>query len=133
MSRSTAPVPGGELEYAVLRALWDLRKASAREIHELVGKRDGLVYTTTTKVLDRLHEKGLVSRRRMGKAFVYAARVKRADVERRRARGMLKRLFGGDPEPALASLVDAVEAIDPDLLRQLARAVEARRRSRRGS
>jgi len=132
MTRST-PVPGGELEYAVLRALWDLRKASAREIHDIVGKRDGLVYTTTTKVLDRLHEKGLVSRRRKGKAFVYSPRVRRADVERRRARGMLNRLFGADPEPALASLVDAVEAIDPSLLRQLARAVEARRRSRRGS
>ena len=132
MTRST-PVPGGELEYAVLRALWDLGKASARDIHEVVGKRDGLVYTTTAKVLDRLREKGLVSRRRKGKAFVYSTSRKRADVERRRAKGMLERLFGADPEPALASLVDAVEEIDPDLLRQLARAIEARRRSRRGS
>jgi hypothetical protein len=33
----------------------------------------------------------------------------------------------------MANLVDAVESIDPDLLDELARQVNARRRSRRGS
>ena len=132
MKRSV-PLPGGNLEYAVLVALWELDSASAREIHARVGEPEGLVYTTIAKVLDRLHAKGLVSRERSGKAFVYRAKVPRELVDRARARAALGRLLGPEPRPAMATLVDAVESMNPKLLDELARVVEARRRSRRGS
>jgi predicted transcriptional regulator len=127
------PTPGGELEHAILRALWELGTASAPEIHRRVCEPSGSVYTTTAKVLDRLHAKGLVSRQRAGKAFVYKATHTREIVERAHVREMLARVLGPDIAPAMANLVDAVESIDPDLLDELARQVNARRRSRRGS
>jgi predicted transcriptional regulator len=127
------PLPGGELEYAVMAALWDLGAASARELHERVGAPTGLVYTTVAKVLDRLHAKGLVSRSMRGNAFVYRAKLAREVVERARTRDVVGRLFGHDPAPAIAPLVEALEDIDPNLLDELAQEVEARRRSRRGS
>jgi len=107
--------------------------ASAREIYQHVGNGDGLAYTTIATVLDRLHEKALVSRKRVGKAFVYRPKVKRETLERARARDVLRRLLRSEPQPAIANLVEAVEAFDPKLLDTLARAVEDRRRSRRGS
>jgi predicted transcriptional regulator len=111
-------------------ALWELGTASAREIHARVGAPDGLVYTTTAKVLDRLHAKGLVGRARAGKAFVYRPAVEREVLERARARDTLGRILGPDPVPALATLVDAVESLDPELLDELARVVAARRKGR---
>jgi len=48
-------------------------------------------------------------------------------------RRFLRGLFEGEPRPALASLVDAVEEIDPELLDQLSRLIAARRRARNGS
>ena len=126
-------LPGGDLEYAVLAKLWELGIASAREIHNQVGEPAGLVYTTTAKVLDRLHDKALVTRERRGKAFIYQARIARDVVERARARTTLSRLLGSRPHAAVATLVDAVESIDPKLLDELERAVAARRRSRRGT
>lgn len=132
MTRSIA-LPGGELEYAVIGALWDLGVASAREIHARVGEPAGLVYTTVATVLDRLHAKGLVTRERVGKAFRYRPKVKRETLERARAKAVLDRLLGSEPRPAMATLVDAFESKDPGLLDELARLVEARRRSRRGS
>lgn len=113
--------------------LWDLGSATGREVHDRVGVPAGLVYTTTAKVLDRLHEKALVSRRRAGRGFVYRARLRREEVESARARSLLRGLLGDAPRPALAGLVDAVESIDPGLLDELGRAVAARRRSRDGS
>jgi predicted transcriptional regulator len=127
------PLPGGELEYAVLVALWDLGAASAREVHARVGEPANLVYTTIAKVLDRLHAKRLVSRERVGKAFVYRPNVRRETLERARAMDLLGRLFGDAPQPAIAMLVEAVESLDPELLDELGRAVAARRRSRRES
>ncbi len=122
-------LPGGDLEYAVLAALWDLGSGTARDIHTQVGARNHLAYTTTAKVLDRLHAKGLVARTLRGKAFVYRAKAKRDHVLRALARKTLARFLGPQPEPAIATLVDAVESVDPKLLDELARLVEARRRS----
>lgn len=126
-------LPGGKLEHAVLVALWELGRASVREIHARVGARAGLVYTTTAKVLDRLFRKGLVSRTRQGQLLVYRPRVARAVVERARMTDALRHSFRAAPRPAIAALVDAVEAIDHELLDELARVVvAARRRARRG-
>ncbi len=47
-------LPGGDLEYAVLAKLWELGSASARDIYSQAGESQGLVYTTTAKVLGRL-------------------------------------------------------------------------------
>jgi predicted transcriptional regulator len=125
-------LPGGDLEYAVLSKLWELGSATARDIHIQVGEPAGLVYTTIAKVLDRLHAKRLVSRERKGMAFIYRPRVARAVVEAARARAFLNRLLGPAPRSAMATLVQAVESIDPKLLDELERAVAARR-SRHGT
>src|SRR2546428_2047871 len=62
LTKPPVPYPGGELEHAVLAALWELEGASAPELHARVGEPRGIVYTTTAKVLDRLHAKRLVRR-----------------------------------------------------------------------
>ena len=60
-------LPADELEYAVLTQLWELGVASVRELHRRLGEPEGLVYTTTAKVVDRLRSKGLVLRQRQRK------------------------------------------------------------------
>jgi predicted transcriptional regulator len=126
-------LPADDLEYAVLAKLWALGVASVRELHEQLGQRERLVYTTTAKVVDRLRIKGLVQRQRRGKAFIYQPRVAQEDVERARARNALSRLFGAAPHAAVAALVEAVDAADPKLLDELERVVAARRKSKHGA
>jgi predicted transcriptional regulator len=126
-------LPSDDLEYDILAKLWELGVGSVRELHEQLGQRDGLVYTTTAKVVDRLREKGLVERQPRGRAFIYRPRVAREDVESARARKAVSRLFGAAPHAAVAALVDAVDAVDPKLLDELERIVIARRRSKDGA
>ena len=133
MTEQDVRLPGGELEYAVLFSVCELGAASARDVHLQVGAADGLAYTTITKVLDRLHVKGLVSRQRKGMAFVYRPRLARRVIELARARVSLRTLLGPTPRPAVATLVDAMESLDPQLLEELDRAVIARRGKRDGS
>jgi predicted transcriptional regulator len=125
-------LPGGDLEYEVLAKLWELGSGSARDIYTQVGEPQGLVYTTTAKVLDRLHAKRLVGRERKGIAFVYRPRVARVLVDNARARQLLTKLLGPAPHSAAATLVDAVESLDPKLLDELAEVIAARRRSKHG-
>ena len=126
-------LPADDLEYAVLAELWQLGVASVRELHDRLGVRQGLVYTTTAKVVDRLREKGLIQRQRKGNAFVYRPRVAREEVERARARNAVNRLLGATPRAAVAALVEAVDDVDPALLDELERAVLARRRAKDGT
>lgn len=128
-------LPSDDLEYDILAKLWELGVGTVRELHEQLGERDGLVYTTTAKVVDRLREKGLIDRQPRGRAFIYRPRVAREEVENARARKAVSRLFGATPAPhaAVAALVDAVDAVDPKLLDELERIVIARRRSKDGA
>jgi BlaI family penicillinase repressor len=123
-------LPGGKLEYAVLLAVWKRGEATTRDIHDDVGVPLDLVYTTTSRVLDRLHAKGLISREKQGKNFLYRAAVARSEVDRAHIARTLVGFFRDEPRPALAHLVEAIESIDPELLDVLALAVDARRRSR---
>lgn len=126
-------LPADDLEYAVLAALWELRVASVRDLHERLGIPAGNVYTTTAKVVDRLRDKGLVTRRREGGAFAYRPAIGRSEVERARARQLLNRFLGPGPRAAVAALVDAVGEIDPRLLEELERAIRDKRRSGHGA
>ncbi len=126
-------LPADDLEYAVLRCLWDLRSASVRELHERVGAPEGLVYTTTAKVVDRLRDKGLIERHRQRGAFVYTPCIQRGVVERARARQLLTRFLGPGPHAPVAALVDAVDDIDPRLLDALELAIQARKGTEHGT
>ncbi|MGH8220576.1 MAG: BlaI/MecI/CopY family transcriptional regulator [Steroidobacteraceae bacterium] len=126
-------LPADDLEYTVLSELWQLGTASVRELHQRLGAPEGLVYTTTAKVVDRLREKGLIQRQRKGNAFLYQSRVAREAVERARARNAVTRLLGSTPQAAVAALVEAVDAVDTSLLEELERAVAARRRAKHGA
>ena len=133
MKKFRVRLPGGDLEYAVLAKLWELGRASGRDLHREIGEPQGLVYTTTAKVLDRLHAKRLVARGRKGATFVYRARVARDVIDSARARAFMGRLLGSTPRTAVATLVDAVESVDPNLTDELAQVIASRLRSKNGT
>jgi predicted transcriptional regulator len=122
----------GDQEQEVLRTVSRIGPCSVRQVFEAVGAPQGLAYTTIATVLDRLFAKGVVTRRLEGRAFVYKATRRSASAERGRARDLVRKVLGVGPSPAVATLVDAVESIDPALLDRLAEEV-AQRRARRGS
>lgn len=126
-------LPSDALEYSVLAELWRVGTASVRELHERVGVPEGLVYTTTAKVVDRLRKKGLIRRQRKGNAFSYQPCIAQEAVERARARSAIARLLGPSPRSAVATLVEAVDSVDPELLDELERAVAALRRAKNGT
>jgi predicted transcriptional regulator len=125
------PLPGGRLEYAILVAVWEGGTVTVRELHERVGVPLKLVYTTTARVIDRLHAKKLVERIKEGKAFRYRAAVSRPEIERARLTRTLSSVLAEGTRPALATLVEVMEEIRPGLLDELMATIDSIRRSRR--
>jgi predicted transcriptional regulator len=119
----------GELEAIVLEALWGAGKArSVREVLELVQRRPALAYTTILTVLDRLHDKGLVSRQKEGKAFRYWARVSREQWLGEQAAEVLTRLPLQSDGAVLMAFLDSADRADPKLLEQLSLLIATRRK-----
>ncbi len=115
----------GELEQAVLEALWDLDAeesgkkapgASGREVHDRLVGRD-LAYTTVMTVLDRLVAKDVVARERDGRAFRYAPRRTRAAMTADLMREALE-VTGADRDQALVSFVGEASPEDLAALRR---------------
>ncbi len=80
--------------------------------------------------LDRLYKKGLVHRRRDGRAFLYTAAIERHDLEASMTTGLLNGMLSGGPgatRPFLSNLVDAVGDSDNALLDELERLVRDKR------
>ena len=76
-----------------------------------------LAYTTVMTTLVRLHAKGVLTRRRMGRAFVYSP-SNRADD--RAAQSMTEALaHSANPADVLSRFVDALSEQDEALLRRI--------------
>jgi predicted transcriptional regulator len=70
------------LELLCLNALWSLGQGSVKDVRQLVAPSRSLAYTTVMTVLDRLARRAIVTRRKSGRAFVYAPAVSRDAMRR---------------------------------------------------
>ncbi len=114
----------GALEQQVMDTLWDRGEATVRQVMDRLGGT--LAYTTVMTVLDRLHGKGKVCRRKEGLAWRYRAAAPREQVMGARAAALLT--GEGAAEPLLAAFIDHAEDLDPAVLDTLERMIRDRRR-----
>ena len=116
----------GKLEREVIEEIWKRGEANVRDVYVAFGGR--AAYTTLMTTLDRLYKKGLLERRKEGRAFLYGPRVSREEFERGVAKDMIDGLLGHGGEPVLACIVEAVGERDRELLDELDRLVKQKRR-----
>lgn len=124
----------GPLERDVMKFVWNRfelgSEASVRDVFLAFDER--LAYTTLMTTLDRLYKKGLLERRKDGRAFYYSPRQTSQEFSRSIARKVIDRLIGSNEhgvEPVLACIVDAVSDRDRELLDELDRLIDEKRRA----
>jgi predicted transcriptional regulator len=118
----------GELEREVMRLAWRGGEVSVHEVHRSLG--EDRAYTTVMTTLDRLFRKGLLTRRKSGRAYLYSPRITREEFERGFASDILDGLFSRDgraDEALLSCIVDAVSERDRELLDELDRLVRLKK------
>lgn len=119
----------GELEREVMEEIWRSGETSVRHIHTAFDNR--AAYTTLMTTLERLYKKGLLKRRKDGRAFLYAPRLSREDFTRSVARDVIDGLLGqtdGETKPVLACIVEAVGEYDSKMLDELEKLLKEKRR-----
>jgi predicted transcriptional regulator len=119
----------GELER---KALAEVRRRGEASVARVCSGLSGsLAYTTVMTTLDRLYKKGLLDRRKEGRAYLYSAKYTVEEMERNVAEDVISKLLDsgtGRVEPVLACIVDSVSERDRLLLDELERLVQEKRR-----
>lgn len=88
-------------ELAILNIMWQISPATVRQIHEELIKNGKTSYTTTLKMLQVMHQKGLVSRNSDQKAHIYQPSLSKKETQKQMLDDLKNRLFGG----SISSLV----------------------------
>src|SRR6202047_3897527 len=99
----------GHLEVTVMEILWDRGESAVRDVVERLHRP--LAYTTVMTTLDRLFKKGLLTRRKSERAFLYSPLLSRSKWEQKRAGDLIAGLLAG-PQPSSDALISClVEAV----------------------
>jgi BlaI family penicillinase repressor len=130
MSRASDLTPA---EFNVLKALWQLGKASVAEVRaELAARGTDVAYTTVMTLLGRLAQKGAVVVDRAREPFVYKAAQRRESVLRDRLRDFVREVFDGQADALVMRLVED-ESLSLTELETIQKQVETAERATRPS
>ena len=69
----TSPVKATEKELEILQVIWQKGATSVKDVHEALGGDETNGYTTILKLMQIMHEKGLLTRQKRGKLHLYEA------------------------------------------------------------
>lgn len=120
----------GSLEIAVLEALW--KRSAPAAVRDILPEFPGTAYTTLMTTMDRLFHKGVLSRQKVSRAFVYEPRFTEGEQVLDIAATVFADVLPDQRDgatPILARFVDIVASRDEALLDELEELVRQRRTS----
>jgi len=104
--RKTRTLTKVELEF--MQIIWKRREVTTEDIMEtLAGKGRRLCDGAVRRMLAILVEKGFLTRRRQGMAFIYKPQVDEEQATKRIAKDLLERAFRGKASLLVAALLDS--------------------------
>jgi predicted transcriptional regulator len=105
-----------ESELAILNVLWQRGPCTVRQVFvELSRRRDELGYTTVLKLMQIMHEKGLVARDESARSHVYRARIQESPTQKKLVAELLQKVFGGSAAKLVMQALSAKRASREEL------------------
>lgn len=132
MTRNNVPRLS-ELEWEVMKPLWENGPMAARDIYQAVPDEQGWAYKTLKTMLARLVKKGAINYDQIGNSYLYRAAYTREEMTRATMGSFLERVFDGALQPFLAYFAESVDEDELKVLRsELARIERQRRQESKG-
>jgi BlaI family transcriptional regulator, penicillinase repressor len=102
-------------ELEILDILWDLKKATVREVFDEISKRRPTTYTTVLKFMQIMQEKGLVARDVRGKAHIYSPKHSQRQTQTKLVGSLLDRAFRGSALSLVQHVLETTPATKEEL------------------
>jgi predicted transcriptional regulator len=111
-----------EAELRLMKMLWARGESAVSDLVAAMPEGEALAYTSVLTTVRILEQKGYVTHRQEGRAFLYSPCVEEHEASRSEIRHMLNRFFGNSRERLLLSLLGD-DDIDPEELQRLKDAI----------
>lgn len=93
MQRKETKPTDGEME--ILQVLWNKKKATVREVYEIISAKKDCGYTTTLKLMQIMFDKKLVRRNTDAKTHIYEALISKQSMQKNLVERMVDNVFQG--------------------------------------
>ena len=101
----------GELEQQIMDIVWEQKNCSARDVLTKIERDKKLAYTTVATILQRLHDKGLLTRKESRAGHIYSPKVSRENYTKKVAKSFLKNFISSFGDTAIASFADSIDKL----------------------
>lgn len=108
-----------EAELAILTVLWRLGPATVRDVHDELARYDQTGYTTTLKLLQIMHQKGLVTRDDSQRAHIYSPSLSKQETQEQLLGDFTRRVFDDSPAQLVLQALGATKQARPEELAQI--------------
>ncbi len=99
----------GPLEQEVMDCIWKGKSLSVGDIHMCLKKRRKIAYTTVMTIMLRLTEKGFLTRKLEGKAYIYSPKKSKAQTAQNVAKKILNSLVDQYGKEAVTAFTDELK------------------------
>lgn len=112
----------GQLELEVLKIVWERQKSTVGKVVETLAKSRPCARTTVLTVIQRLHAKGFLKRRKVGGILQYSPTKGRGLVISNLISQFVDKVLDGSPAPFVAYLAQSKDLTEEqaDQLHELA-------------
>jgi predicted transcriptional regulator len=114
MPKKVLPKPT-DAELAILRVLWERGPSTVRDVTEALQVERGTGYTTALKLLQIMHDKGLVRRDDSQRTHIYSAVASEDVTQQQLIRDLLDRAFGGSARQLVLQALSSRKASPAEL------------------
>ncbi|MFC1508933.1 BlaI/MecI/CopY family transcriptional regulator [Candidatus Omnitrophota bacterium] len=105
-----------EVELEFMHILWELEEAAPEDLRTaLIEQGRTLTGGSVRKMLSILMKKGFVTRKRLGKKYIYSAHVPQEQAKGSIIHELLDRTFGGSASLMFATLLESRDIPDEDV------------------
>jgi BlaI family penicillinase repressor len=112
-----------EKELEILQVMWGKQAVSVKEVHESLGGDEINGYTTILKLMQIMHEKGLVTRQKSGKLHLYEAVHSQENTRQQVLDKMITTVFQGSAAQLVMSALGNRKS-SPEELQEIKRYLE---------
>jgi predicted transcriptional regulator len=96
MTNRTAPPKPTAAELEMLRLLWQLGPATAKQVHKgALASRPAMAYATVLRLLQVMHTKGLLTRDESARAHIYAPAQPQDSLQTSLIKDLIHKAFSG--------------------------------------
>ena len=104
-----------ESELEILQIIWEKGQCSVRDVHDVLEKTKDAGYTTTLKLMQIMHDKGLVERDTTAKTHLYKAVITREQAQNTAVNKIISTVFNGSSSQLIMQVLSNKQSSKEEL------------------